>query len=93
MQSSHSSLGNSVTEYPSEGPEASSTHKSTTIEQVKTYKRELACLLLALLGVTGYLALSDAQAMLIFDKLRWPIFTFVAGAFGLDAVSKQWGSR
>ena len=64
-----------------------------TIEQIKTYKRELALALLFILGGVGYLALSSDQAMVIFDKLRWPVFTFVAGAFGLDAVAKQWGNR
>lgn len=66
---------------------------SQAIEHVKTWKRELAMLLLIILGVVGYVALSNDQAMVIFDKLRWPVFTFVAGAFGLDAVAKQWGNR
>lgn len=64
-----------------------------TVERVKTWKRELAIVLLFILGAVGYLALSNEQAMLIFDKLRWPVFTFVAGAYGLDAVAKQWGNR
>lgn len=64
-----------------------------TIEHVKTWKRELAIALLIILGGVGYLALTNEQAMLIFDKLRWPVFTFVAGAYGLDAVAKQWGNR
>ena len=66
---------------------------SPALERVKTWKRELALLLLIILGVVGYLALSNEQAMLIFDKLRWPVFTFVAGAFGFDNVAKQWGNR
>ncbi len=61
--------------------------------QVKTYKREVALALLFVLAVVGGGALLNEQAMLIFDKLRWPVFTFAAGAFGLDALAKQWSNR
>lgn len=70
-----------------------STPNASMVHDVKTYKRELALALLAVLGGVGYLALTNDQAMVIFDKLRWPVFAFVAGAFGLDAVAKQWGNR
>jgi hypothetical protein len=55
------------------------------MDKVKTYKRELATVMLAGLGVL--VAMGDAAMV---EIMVWPIVGFAAGAFGLDAVAKQW---
>tara|TARA_R110001592_G_scaffold11275_4_gene56133 strand:- start:1067 stop:1291 length:225 start_codon:yes stop_codon:yes gene_type:complete len=49
----------------------------------KTFKREVAILLLLWLGYV--VEVKDAE---IIQILVWPIFSFVAAAFGFDAYSK-----
>lgn len=53
-------------------------------EAVKTYKREVAVILVLWVGYI--VEFHDAE---ILEIVVWPVFTFAAGAFGLDAVSKQ----
>lgn len=56
----------------------------TSSETKKTYKREVAVVML--LGL-GYLVFKENTEMV--NALVWPIMGFAAGAFGLDAVTKQ----
>jgi hypothetical protein len=51
----------------------------------KTYKREVAFLML--LGLGGLVAFGDKDMV---EILVWPIVGFAASAFGLDAVASQW---
>lgn len=51
----------------------------------KTYKREVAVVMLLGLGV---LVVTGDRDMV--DLLVWPIVGFAASAFGLDAVASQW---
>lgn len=53
---------------------------SKTTSEKKTYKREVAAILLAGLG---YLVFMDNVEMV--NVLVWPFVGFAAGAFGLDA--------
>lgn len=53
---------------------------SKTTSEKKTYKREVAAVLLAGLG---YLVFMDNVEMV--NVLVWPFIGFAAGAFGLDA--------
>lgn len=55
------------------------------MEKVKTYKRETAAVMLLGLGVL--VAVGDTAMV---EIMVWPIVGFAAGAFGLDAVAKQW---
>lgn len=57
--------------------------KTTSKTPQKTYKREVASLLL--LGL-GYLVWSGNVEMV--NALVWPIFGFAAGAFGMDALKQ-----
>lgn len=50
----------------------------------KTYKREIAVLLLAFLGYTV-----ETKGPEIVELLVWPTFTFAALSFGLDWGHKQ----
>lgn len=50
----------------------------------KTWKREVAAVLLAGLGYIVYTG--DTEMV---NALVWPIMFFAAGAFGLDATAKQ----
>lgn len=56
---------------------------------VKTYKRELAFSMLVILMLC-YLAgaLGNPAALAVAESLKYPVFSLVAGAFGLDAVIK-----
>lgn len=62
---------------------------------MKTYKRETAWALLAALGgafVYGHGAGQDA----VIESAKFmatPVFLFAAGAFGMDALAKQFGGR
>ena len=49
-------------------------------KDVKTYKREVACVLLLCLGYVVYTGNVE-----MVNALVWPIVGFAAGAFGLDA--------
>ena len=53
-------------------------------ETIKTYKREVAIILL--LWLAYIVEFHDAA---ILEIVIWPVFGFAAGAFGLDAVAKQ----
>ena len=58
-------------------------------ERPKTYKREVACVMLVL---TFGLAIGGAwepQAMAVAEIMVWPVFMFAGAAFGLDAFAKQ----
>lgn len=50
---------------------------------MKTYKRELAVLLLLWLGY-----IVEVKDVSIIEILVWPIFSFAAAAFGFDAYGK-----
>jgi len=50
----------------------------------KTYKREVAIVLLLSLIPSYYFGGNELVSTLV-----WPVFGFATGAFGLDAVSKQ----
>lgn len=54
----------------------------------KTWKREVALLLLAALGFTVFTHNLEMASVLV-----WPVMTFAAAAFGLDSVAKQFGDR
>jgi hypothetical protein len=53
-------------------------------ETIKTYKREVAVILL--LWLAYIVEFHDAAILQI---VIWPIFGFATAAFGLDAVAKQ----
>lgn len=55
----------------------------------KTYKRELALVMLVLLGVLFVLGMSSVEAMQAAEFLTTPIFLFATAAFGVDAYAKQ----
>lgn len=57
-------------------------------KQHKTYKRELALVLI--LGVAYFAAKGDVDMV---DSLTWPVLTFAAAAFGMDAFVKQAGIK
>jgi hypothetical protein len=54
------------------------------METVKTWKRELAVLLIIGLGAVVYVNNLEMVKVLV-----WPVFTFAAAAFGLDSYAKQ----
>ena len=54
----------------------------------KTYKREIACVLIA--GLGGVVYVGDIEMVKV---LVWPIIGFAAAAFGLDAVGSQWKAK
>ena len=56
-----------------------------TDKPVKTYKREVATIMLIGLGALVYLG--DTRLV---EIMVWPIVSFAAAAFGLDSVAKQW---
>ncbi len=55
----------------------------------KTYKRELAILMLAFLAGLVVWGIYNSEARDAARFLTLPIFTFAGGAFGLDALAKQ----
>lgn len=57
----------------------------------KTYKRETACVMLATLaGLFAWgLSVDKAQVVDVAKFLTTPIFMFAGGAFGMDAIAKQ----
>lgn len=55
------------------------------MKKEKTYKREVATIML--LGLGGLVYLGDVKMV---EVMVWPIIGFAAAAFGLDAVAKQW---
>jgi hypothetical protein len=61
------------------------------MENQKTYKREVAvALMLFLMGMFVWGVIEDSgKAMQVAEFLTLPIFTFLGGAFALDAVFKQ----
>ncbi|MDC0657035.1 hypothetical protein N6L27_03395 [Leisingera sp. SS27] len=62
---------------------------------MKTYKRETAwALLAALAGAFAYGHGAGQEAVVDSAKfMATPVFLFAAGAFGLDAIAKQFGVR
>lgn len=61
----------------------------------KTFKREVSgALLLALAGAFIWGHLADSGSIIDSAKyLTTPVFLFASGAFGLDAIAKQFGGR
>jgi len=57
--------------------------------KAKTYKRELAVVMLAFLGALFVWGVFDPEAKDSARFLTLPIFTFAGGAFGMDAWAKQ----
>lgn len=55
----------------------------------KTYKREVAGVMLVYLAVAFIWGVSSPEAMEAARFLTLPIFGFAAGAFAIDAVYKQ----
>ena len=55
----------------------------------KTFKREVAVVMLGFLGVMFVWGVSTDTAAQAARFLTLPIFTFAGGAFGLDAWAKQ----
>ncbi len=55
----------------------------------KTYKREVASVMLAFLGMMYVWGVYTPAALQVAELITTPIFLFVAGAFGMDAYSKQ----
>jgi ribosomal protein S19 len=53
-------------------------------KKTKTWKREVAVLLLIGLGYVVYIGDHEMAGIIV-----WPIMGFAAGAFGLDSFSKQ----
>lgn len=58
----------------------------------KTYKRELAVIMLLVLYYAGFKS-ADPTMKYVFEILVGPTFLFVAAAFGLDSVAKQWNKK
>jgi len=56
---------------------------------MKTYKREVAGVMLAYLGVMFVVGVYNPVAFEAARFLTLPIFTFAGGAFAIDAVFKQ----
>lgn len=56
----------------------------------KTYKREVACVMLAYYFVMLTLGIWYPEAGTAAEAVKIPAFTFAAGAFALDAGAKQW---
>lgn len=57
--------------------------------QQKTYKRETALVQLVFLGAAHVWGVYDEAARQMAEFLTLPIFTFVGGAFAMDAAAKQ----
>lgn len=55
----------------------------------KTYKRELAALMLLFLALCFVASLWLPEALQIAEYLTTPIFLFTGAAFGMDAYAKQ----
>ena len=58
----------------------------------KTYKREVACVMLMYYFVMLTLGIWFPEALEAAEAVKIPAFTFAGGAFALDAGSKQWGN-
>jgi hypothetical protein len=61
------------------------------MSDTKTYKREAATLILLYYFTMLTLSLWFPETGEAAESIKIPAFTFAAGAFGLDAVAKQWG--
>ena len=60
------------------------------MEQKKTYKREVALFMLAvLLGLYLWGILGNPAALAVAESLQIPVFVLVGGAFGADAIMKR----
>lgn len=55
----------------------------------KTYKREIATVMVAFLGAFFVWGVFRAEAGEAARYLTLPVFAFAGGAFGLDAMAKQ----
>ena len=58
---------------------------------MKTYKREAASVMMLYFFTMLTLGMWFPEATQAAESVKIPAFTFAAGAFGLDAVAKQWG--
>jgi len=59
-----------------------------TSETLKTYKREVALIMLVFLGASHLWGVFDERAAEMAAYLTTPVFMFAAAAFGLDAYAK-----
>jgi hypothetical protein len=59
------------------------------VEKEKTYKRETALGMLVFLACLMIYGIYNEQAFEVGKHLSAPIFLFAAGAFAIDAYSKQ----
>lgn len=57
----------------------------------KTYKREIAVVLLLCWAGMGVAGIWEPEAQRTFEFITLPIFTFAGGAFALDSTFKQGG--
>ena len=58
----------------------------------KTYKREVACVMLLYYFVMLTLGIWFPEALEAAETVKIPAFTFAGGAFALDAGAKQWSN-
>lgn len=57
----------------------------------KTYKREVAMVMLLFLAILGVWGIWEPEAKVAAQFFTLPIFTFAGGAFAMDAAFKQGG--
>lgn len=57
----------------------------------KTYKREVALVMLTFWAGMSIWGVWEPEAQRIFEFVTLPVFTFAGGAFALDATFKQGG--
>ena len=55
----------------------------------KSYKREVAIVLIGHIVYLSFVALSHTAALEILRIVVWPYMVFAAGAFGIDGLSKN----
>lgn len=59
----------------------------------KTYKREIACTIAAIFFALLIGGIWHEGAAVAAESIKFPAFTLLMAAFGMDAISKQFGSR
>jgi len=63
----------------------------TETKVTKTYKREVAFLLLCVWGACVFWGIFNPQAFEVMKFITLPVFTFATAAYGFDAYAKQLG--
>lgn len=58
-------------------------------QKEKTYKREAASVLLFVYFAAWFWGIWSPEAAVAAESVKYPVFTFAAGAFAIDAVFKQ----